>query len=164
MGYTHEDYEWYKSHKICPLCRIRDASPNRTWCDECAERERVKRLAMSPEAKEASKAKARERSRKIREERKAAGLCTRCGRPLEKYNTRTECDFCKADKRKRDKARHGSNQYAELGVCLWCGAARIPDKKFCRKCYERKAAVGRANILENRKLSPWVLNRPGGKP
>lgn len=155
MSLSKEDYEWYKAHGICPVCRQRDAAPNRVECDVCAEKHITYRNNLPPDVKAARLERKREYYGKLRAQRKAAGLCTRCGRKLEKYNTRTECDYCKAEQKKRDAKRLKGKGYAELGLCLWCGRERVPGYSFCPDCLERKRKVGYANIRIAREKSPW---------
>lgn len=70
------DYDWYKSHGICPKCRREDAAKGRVYCLNCLDRESLStmRYRASHDTRDSNKAKCRERYYRAKE----MGLCVRC--------------------------------------------------------------------------------------
>ena len=116
------NYEWYKAHGICPCCQKRKARPGRVTCAECggknAAAARRSYAKLTPEEQEAYKARMREChrawwakqpeerrrkyyeqsktcGRRLKEERKAAGLCVYCGKAPARPE-RLACEACAA--------------------------------------------------------------------
>ena len=119
----HEEYEWFKARGICPICRKHMAAPNRVSCPECLERgklwyaKREKKPGLSTYY-----------TRLRRERRKAAGLCTICGkRPPEPGMV--DCTWCKARIHERDRQR----RMKPSGAC-WrrgCMEQTVNGTRYC---------------------------------
>ena len=79
-------------------------------------------------------------------ERRARGLCVKCGkRPPEPG--RTQCEPCAAKKRPADRARHHRRtaERVDRGLCPKCGKrAPAPGRSQCEPCLEKDRAAGQA--------------------
>lgn len=86
LSYSKEVYERRKAHNVCVRCGKEDAEPGITFCIVCKmdERERAKTYYrnMSDEKRKATVSRKMARYN----ERKAKGLCTKCGEPAGKTN------------------------------------------------------------------------------
>lgn len=93
-----ESYNWYKAHHVCVRCRNAPAVNGLVTCQKCREtmneNHRIRYAGLTPEQKAERSAK----QKAVRETRRAAGLCTRCGRKREDKQLLT-CEHC----RKKDK-------------------------------------------------------------
>ena len=93
-----ESYNWYKAHRICVRCNNAPAVDGLVTCQACREavnaRHRFWYAGLTPE----EKAERSAIKKAVREARRAAGLCTRCGREREDKQLLT-CEHC----RKKDK-------------------------------------------------------------
>ena len=79
-------------------------------------------------------------------ERRAAGLCLKCGkRPPAPH--RSQCEPCAEKRRPADLARHHrrSAERAALGLCPKCGKQPpAPDRTLCGPCAEKRNRASRA--------------------
>ena len=94
-----ESYNWYKDNHICLRCNNGPAVDGLVTCQACREamnasnRFRYAALTSEQKAERSAKKKA------VREARRAAGLCTRCGREREDKQFLT-CRRCRKGKHK----------------------------------------------------------------
>nr|DAR38570.1 MAG TPA: nucleic-acid-binding protein [Caudoviricetes sp.] len=95
-----ESYNWYKAHHVCVRCRNASATDGFATCPKCREtmneNHRIRYAGLTPE----EKAERSEKKKAVREARRAAGLCTRCGREREDTNLLT-CERCRRGDRER---------------------------------------------------------------
>lgn len=128
------NYLAYKEHGICPQCGIHRAAPSRVRCEECL----IKNAESSRKARESKVTKSqKEYHKRLREERKAKGLCVWCGKPLLK-NSKCFCIDCRIkNQRKNDRKKSGIDRSERplYGICYRCGKNPIvPGKKLCEAC------------------------------
>src|SRR5262249_4781062 len=69
--------------------------------------------------------------RRVYAERKAAGVCAKCGK-APPVAERTCCDRCLASLRRRTKERTARRK--SLGQCVSCGEPRAEGIVHCRRC------------------------------
>lgn len=87
-------YYWYKEHGICPMCRTNEAEDGKTLCYECLAKQRVRNAKVDKEYyNEYQRKYQRVHKKKQYYERKAQGLCTRCGKAV--VTDRTVCKECR---------------------------------------------------------------------
>lgn len=142
-----ETYAWYKAHGICPQCQRENAYGGKVLCLYCQGKQTesaVKYYQNLPEHKlKAKKQRESEYHKRIREERKAKGICVVCG----KYPARQNITLCKicADKQNRYQARYRMKKAEQqgkdttprfmrtaLGKCYICGEpVSDENKNFC---------------------------------
>ena len=172
---------------LCPRCGAKPPAPERTVCDGCAAKRNAASRARDARLREAglprrdpAKAKAYERERAGRQaaERRAAGICVRCGK-VPAAPERTACDECLEKRRAADRARYaagkaaglpygGSNIEAkrrsarakskrrqkarrEAGLCIRCGRRRpVKGGTTCWPCREKRQAAERRQYAERR--------------
>ena len=170
---------------LCVKCGKRLPAPERSICVSCgekaraAERARAERLraegkpVRDPEARRRAD---RERGRRQHAERRAAGLCVKCGR-APALPERSQCEPCAARRLAADRARHararaegrprrdpesarrgererGRQRRAErraAGVCIRCG--NVPPQEgrsMCEPCRDDRRAAKRARRAARR--------------
>ena len=140
--------EWYIANGICPHCGQRELQEGYKLClicrTEANERRREKRReqGQTPEQLQAQ----RERNHALRAERKAKGLCPRCGKhkPEAGY---VNCKYCRAktaSAKRREYRREGKiSQEQRLSgyYCYHC-TAELPEwrgSKLCDNCMSKLA-------------------------
>ena len=127
---------------ICTKCGRSPARPERSLCEPCAERSRIRDRARHAEAKaqgipyggrdpETKRRADRERSRRRSEARRAAGICVRCGNapPAE---GRAMCEPCREDRRQAKRDRNAERRAA--GLCVQCATPASGGTVYCGRC------------------------------
>ena len=92
------------------------------------------------------RAQYRDSYRRKTAERRAKGLCVKCGKRPPTPG-RTRCEPCAAKKRPADRARHRrlTAERVAQGLCPRCGKRPpAPERSQCAPCLEKDAAAGRA--------------------
>lgn len=156
-------YHWYKEHGICVDCKEEDAAPGKTRCLNClsirAEQRRERESKLSPEELAEKNRIKRERGKKLREYRKANGLCDVCGKPA--YKGYSKCyEHYIYYKRYETKRRQKRNKgYTELGLCRICGKPTVEGKKFCAEHLEQyREKMRRVQAIRMEKKKGGVSN------
>ena len=85
-------YQKKKAAGLCTMCGKVPPTPGRTYCAKCAEQRKKYHYTPDPETVEKYKASSRASGKARYERRKAAGLCTRCGKPA--VPGKTHCEDC----------------------------------------------------------------------
>ena len=138
---SYEYYHWYKDHGICVECRKEKAAKGKTMCPNCLSKIADKRWErynrMTEEEREEKNRIRREKSKALRDYRRANGLCTICGEPV--YKNYSKCYrhyiYCmKYTRRGNEKKKKG---YAELGLCRFCGKPTAEGTKLCAEHLEQ---------------------------
>lgn len=152
-----ERREWYLSHGICPHCGRNDLQPGHKLCLECRmkDNERHKGKPITEETRQYRI----EYKRRIRDERKASGICIRCGK-RKTDGKHTHCAVCRAKKaaEQREYNRRQGMIPIELrgeGYCSRCFKP-IESGKLCAECYEH--LVKQAEYMRSRQDNsghPW---------
>ena len=109
-----------------------------------------------------------------RADRKARGLCTRCGKPVEPGRTRCEaCRAADAERHRKRRAEEAQKKAAPapdptpeppkringLQRCARCGGRRAPGLLFCHAC--AKAVKERFEKEEAKRDQGFILERGG---
>ena len=162
---------------LCTRCARHPHEPDRRLCAACAEQRRRAERARYARAKsagrpyggkdpQAKRRLARRRSRKRQRERRAAGLCIRCGacRPVEGGSS---CGNCLRKRRAADRQTYAARRAA--GLCGRCGTPTFEGAPLCGPCtvfearhQPRKYAANRARYAERR--ARWVCTHCGRRP
>ena len=172
---------------LCTRCGRTEPLPGRRLCAPCNEKRNAASRARDARLRAAGKPRRdpeqvkryeRERSRRLHAERKAAGLCTKCG-AAEARPERTTCEPCAEEHRARDRARDArvkaegipyggrdpearrrsgrkrsrrrSEARKAAGLCILCG--HVPPEEgrsMCEPCREDRRAAKRARHAERR--------------
>jgi hypothetical protein len=82
---SRDEYDWYKSHGICPRCRVKHGAPGGVYCEDCLV---VKRKEMQKYFGDYNAAKCKERRERLKEN----GLCVYCSKPA--VPNRVLCASC----------------------------------------------------------------------
>ena len=183
----HRRNEARRAAGLCLKCGKTEPAPERTLCEPClekrraADRARTARLrAEGKPRRDPAQAKRyeRERSRRQHAERKAGGICTKCGK-VPPAPERTLCEPCAEQHRARDRARHArakaegipyggrdpearrragrkrsrrrSEARRAAGLCIRCG--NVPPEEgraMCKPCREDRRQAKRDRHAERR--------------
>ncbi len=127
---------------LCTKCGANPPEDGRRWCEPCMverrkdDRARYEKAAASgliyggrdPERKRRS---ARAASKKRREDRLAAGSCTRCDRnPAVQGGT--TCEPCRVSRREAEREAYAARRSA--GLCVRCGGPTTGGASRCAPC------------------------------
>ena len=172
---------------LCLRCGKTEPAPERTLCEPCAEKcraaDRARSARLRAEGKpvrdpEQAKRHERERGRRQHAERKAAGICTKCGRAPARPD-RTTCEPCAERHRARDRARHArakaegipyggrdpearrragrkssrrrSEARLAAGLCIRCGAVPPEEgRSMCEPCRDDRRDAARVRHHDRR--------------
>lgn len=108
---SKNNYEYYKSHKICVRCSQEDVERNHTLCLECMMKNREESLKYNRKHRKERQEKNRIRAKKRYYNLKEQGICTCCG----KRRTRKDkvlCTYCSARINYRKRKEYLLNVYA----------------------------------------------------
>lgn len=138
------DYQFFKSHGICPNCGKEKAAPGRVCCLNCLDKQNIRRLvrwdSMTEEQKEQVRSRVRQSGKALYKQRKAAGLCVRCGKPAQKGYVRCyECNIKNTNCTRRRRNRKLSAKAP--GICYWCSNPVKPGFKLCQAHYNRQVEI-----------------------
>ena len=127
---------------LCSQCRRNPAAPNRRRCEPCLEKRREADRESYRRAKDDGKAyggkdpirkrkTARAASKRRKNSRREAGMCTRCGRrpPVEGGAT---CEPCRVSRREADREIYAARR--STGLCVRCGAPAADGGSRCAPC------------------------------
>lgn len=163
--WAEENKHWYEAHGICVRCHRNDATPHRKMCPECAAYFANREANKKPTAE--AKAKKRLKDMERYQQRKQAGLCTRCGKPRGHSKSSICCTECylKMQRGKHKaywaKADIPRKHRPDNGLCFICGKPYDPNGyKVCDKCreIERQGAL-RADNTKQKALHKEVMKR-----
>ena len=157
------------SQGLCPKCGHRPPAPDRRLCEVCGEQRRVADRARYARAKaegklyagrdaEAKRRAARIGTKRRYDARRAAGLCTRCGKYPPVAGSHTTCEYCR-DGRNANERDSWSARRAD-GLCGKCGTVVDDGTARCDTCAaiqargasspERKNAASRKRYARRR--------------
>ncbi len=134
---------------LCIKCGQRPPAPERSICAPCGEKarasERARAARLRAEGKpvrdpEARRWADRERDRRQHAERRAAGICVKCGR-VPALPERTQCGPCAERRLAADRARHARAR-AEGRPPRNSEASRLADRERCRRRRVERRAAG----------------------
>ena len=134
---------------LCIRCGKRPPAPERSICASCGEKAgaaaRARAAHLRAEGKpvrdpEARRRADRERGRRQHAERRAAGLCVKCGR-TPALPERTQCGPCAEKRLAADRARHARAR-AEGKPRRVPEAVREADRERCRRRRAERTAAG----------------------
>ena len=93
------------------------------------------------------------RTKRLRERRKAAGLCARCGK-FPPAPGKIDCASCA----RKEWLRIKRWRYSRPGRCVLCSLEALEGLKWCEPC-ARYASAWRKRRSSVNRLSKWSLNR-----
>jgi hypothetical protein len=141
--------EWYKKHGICPQCGQREGFNGGVLCFECRAKNQQNNIKYQSDPERVRRYNQHENAQKKKQyyERKAAGLCTCCGKRGQEKGLL--CFSCwrkrqrRREKDKADKLRRGMHfkDRKERGVCMYCEKPTIPGKCFCEEHLKQRQQV-----------------------
>lgn len=131
--------EWYKEHGICTICHHENALNGRTYCIVCKARVITYNQDNWMKQKEKRNPINKEHNRKVYQERKQAGICTRCGKNKPEAG-KAKCTRCLVkDRKAHEIGRYTSrSDWMKQGICYTCGKSPcLKGKKICQSCYDK---------------------------
>lgn len=152
------DYHWYRSHGVCVICHHRDAFEGHSVCAECLYQRQAK--GRKPWTDE-QKVKYNDAKKTLYYERKAAGVCTACGKPV--WGGTQMCKEHHLKRKKGWQERNPAKRYKECGLCWICGAEPVPGKCYCEKHLadkQREAEQARTHIDREKQRRKYGLILP----
>nr|DAP79798.1 MAG TPA: NinG protein [Caudoviricetes sp.] len=158
---SESNYKFYKARGICPYCKKGKPAPGKSLCEECAEKQRTYFANLPPERAEQFRARKRENSKQKYSQRKAAGLCVDCGKPVYKDGVRCYEHYLRNRRLGRERTERKKLE-KPAGSCRNCNAPALPGKKLCQYHYDLAcAAMAKARAVEKKKRDkekethPW---------
>ncbi len=183
----HRRTEARRAAGLCLKCGKTEPEPERTLCAPCAEKrnaaDRARSARLRAEGKPVrdpvrAKRYERERSRRLHSQRKAAGICTKCGQTPARPD-RTTCEPCAEQHRARDRARYArakargipcggrdpeakrradrarsrrrSEARRAAGLCVRCGHVPTEEgRSLCEPCRDDRRAARRTRDADRR--------------
>lgn len=153
-----ERYKWLKAHGICVKCGSEKAFNGRVCCVDCLYKMQMRAIQYaesSPDAEERRKrhnARQAEWMREQRAQRKAAGMCIRCGK-REALDGRVRCERCTYLERARGREAYRRKHQDDP-----------PKPKTERRTTQCKPPVPKANHpwrLDNRRVFRRIKKETG---
>ena len=160
--YKKETRDFFRRHNLCTICGKVAVFGNERTCPECrAKRREIVSRWITPEKSREYLDENKNRAKKIYYERKAKGICTRCGkRKAERDKTR--CGICLEKDAKAHRKAYSKNAWKEMGLCYLCGKPVMSGRALCEEHYAkaveslakaRNESEGRNNDLRFRTTS-----------
>lgn len=133
--------KWYSESGICPRCRINSILGYEKNCPECRAYAANLKTIEREKDRESYNEKQRVYQKKIYEERKRQGICTRCGN-RKALNGSVQCGICKNKQQSYRMAKYGVNvgnkrsERINKGICYFCDKPLKDGYKVCEYHYE----------------------------
>ena len=157
---NHDEYLWYKERGFCTACRKNKAAIGRVRCADCIEKSKKQKFAYYRAHKQQIAEYHEEYSKRVYEERKADGVCARCGKrePEPGKYSCTECLRKNAQYRKDKLLRNGYIPRWLAVDLLYCSVCKretaLEGKKTCASCYRIAVAnLAKAQQAQARRLN-----------
>lgn len=142
---------FYKSHNICPKCGQNDIQQGYATCLQCRMKGREYnakyRAKMTDEERAARNEYSNRKHAELREKRKSAGLCVKCGKRNAETN-KTMCGVCAAKfarymrEYEQRRGRMPRVLFGDGVHCSTCGEPVMTNKKVCERCYNNVLKAG----------------------
>ena len=142
--HVKERREWYQSAGICPRCGKNPILGDEKACPECNSYAYSINIRINQDKKNKSHA---EYSRKVYAERKAQGICTRCGKRKADHGY-AMCSICRIKDRNRQRIAYGKPDRRERylsGLCFFCDNPIKDGYKVCEKHYQMNVEKARSS-------------------
>lgn len=107
--YHKERYNWLKENGFCVECGSNYNEPGHVRCKACMKKDRQHHKRADPTGE-----KLRAYGQKLRADRKAAGLCVTCGKPMDKDGTC--CKACTARRSEREKVKRIEKRLFQIPI------------------------------------------------
>ena len=173
--YSRERYYWYKEHGICVQCGSEKAKPGHIYCSTCLKLHNIwnkeRYQIISKEKKQKNNPQRKIYSQKLRDERRAKGLCGYCGGKLADDGHKM-CPKCRAKMRnryERTKKALGRQAREYMGICSSCNRPVVPGYKKCEVHLEitrnaaRKASLAAMTKRRKDEIHKWLFPNQTGK-
>ena len=172
---------------LCPRCGKQPPAPERSTCEPCAAKRNAAGRTRDARLREEGKPRRdpikarvyeRERTRREREQRRAKGICIRCGEQPAAPG-RASCEPCLEKRREADRAKYAAGKAAglpyggadpdakrknararskrrqkariEAGLCIRCGSRPPADGgRTCTPCRDKRQRAERRQYAERR--------------
>lgn len=136
---------YYKHIGICPNCRRERLIGDEKSCPECRAKAYAYRLKRDRDRYNQVHAIW---SKKTYADRKAKGLCTRCGKRKAKQG-QFRCEYCISKDSETRRIRNCHLSRYERGVCRWCDNPIEKGFKVCEYHHMMNATKSKKRGTEN---------------
>lgn len=129
MGYSKEDYQYYKSKGICVKCRRERALKGRVQCLDCLERDRERKSNKQPKISKEQ----REYNKRKKQLCVAFKVCRECqSKDATKGQVCLEC-WIKRQRRNKNKSKSiDRSERKGYGLCYLCGRPSVEGYNLCQ--------------------------------
>ena len=134
--YNRETRDFCRKNGICTVCHKEKVFGEERICPECLVKNEMWRKPLSEEQKDRYEKSFRKQQNSLYQERKASGICTRCGK-RKAMPGKAKCGIClEKDAEMHRKQRFDRPNIREERIknqlCLWCGNPATENKKTMR--------------------------------
>ena len=153
--YQRECKDFYRLHGLCTQCGKNTVFGNERMCPECLAKYEIYNKNRTKEQQERYKNRFRIQQRNLYQERKAQGICTKCGKRKAMPGKR-KCGICL----EKDAEIHRIRCYHKIDerqmrienrLCYYCGEPLDEDDiKICKDCMERCRRSGQKSLSMNK--------------
>ena len=135
--YAKEVREWRKSKGLCTRCGKEKAEVGYTTCLVCRldHREYAKEHYRNNPVSEEKRLTRNEKQKKKCAEKRAAGICLSCNRPVYAGHSRCYEHYIRIGRMQREHQRK-KFAYHPSGTCRICGKEPAPGHKLCPEHYK----------------------------
>ena len=154
--YRRKNREFYREHNLCPECGKNKLFGDEKMCLDCKMKQQEYRAKhpISEDRRISRNIRSRIKKKNVYAERKANGICTRCGK-RKAINGRAKCQICldydalihrqKTFDKQNEKERRIENR-----LCYFCGEPLTDEKgKCCKKCADAFKNKAQGKIHDN---------------
>lgn len=158
--------KWYKANGICVHCGQENAVQGQTLCFRCREKVREANRRYYAHNRDKHKERTNRQGKERTEERRAQGICTKCGRRKPETG-RARCAVCNARNRRyyAERARRKGTlprcMFGDGEHCSTCGKP-VNGTKLCPKCKadaQRTIKIARQHIQTGWQYEPFVFGK-----
>lgn len=152
--YNRANKLFYRENGICVVCGKEMVLGDEKTCPMCRAKMSIWRREPTEEQKEKYGNRFKEYQKSLYQERKANGICTRCGK-RKAAPQKTKCVIClEKDAENHRKKRYGKPKIREERLknhlCLWCGEPAAENNKLCYSCLQKAVENGKKSLAKNK--------------
>jgi len=166
--------ERLKKAGLCETCKTNKRREAGIYCEECLLVQKAKREARRTQGCcvycgdiaiynriqcERCKRYSRNLQLRIRNQRREAGICIKCGKN-KVAAPHVKCEICLSSQTRSWHKK--TKEHLEKGLCVDCGAAPLENHRLCETCYLKKIATKRAGGIAQWQMLKELFNSQGG--
>lgn len=157
---SRNNYHWYQSIGICPVCKKEKLYGTEKTCPECKAKAAfyaaLRWEKMTESEREAQRKRKNEKDKIKYHICKNSNICVKCKKRKNERNC-TMCSICRVRERENDRKRHHNltgdyiPRYERIsyGLCYCCGKPLDRDGRACKACSDIRIANFSKNFGKN---------------